>query len=74
MDIRLNGTETECAEAVEILRTALHLRAVSRFYTNRGDTILGRVYVDAEPLPTGPVQTTAQRADRTPRAALDRGR
>lgn len=75
------GTATECATAVAILRTGFQIREVSRFYTNRGDTILGRVYVNIEPLPvapanapTGPVQASAERTDRQPRAELDTGR
>ncbi len=51
MKIRLSGTDTECAAAVAALAAGFVLREVSGFYPNRGATVLGRVYVDAEPHP-----------------------
>lgn len=49
MRLRVTGTETECTAAVEALAAGFVLREVSAFYPNRGTTVLGRVYVDAEP-------------------------
>jgi|GEM_PF-2485723 len=63
MRIRLSGTDTECAAAVAALAAGFVLRKVSGFYPNRGATVLGRVYVDAEPCPEV-VQATATRDGR----------
>ncbi|MGH3614099.1 MAG: hypothetical protein ACRDRK_16205 [Pseudonocardia sp.] len=62
MKIRLSGTPDECANAVEALAAGFVLREVSGFYANRGATVLGRVYVAAEPCPEV-VQATATRDD-----------
>lgn len=52
MEIRIRATEPECLQAVDALRTAFDIRSVSRFYPDRGVTVLGRTFVDAVPLPT----------------------
>lgn len=63
MKIRLSGTPDECANAVEALARGFVLREVSAFYPNRGATVLGRLYIDAEPRPDV-TQATATRDDR----------
>jgi hypothetical protein len=47
MKIRLMGSATECAAAIETLRLCLDVLAVSGDYTNRGDSRTVRVYLDA---------------------------
>jgi hypothetical protein len=49
MKIRITGTEDECTHAVERIRRVLVIREVSGWYANRGDSTLGRVYLDAVP-------------------------
>jgi hypothetical protein len=61
--LRLTGTERECTEAVHALAAAFEVREVSSFYPNRGGSLLGRIYVDAEPR-GGVIRVTAERADR----------
>lgn len=51
MKIRIMGTKAETDAAVSTLRIAFEVREVSSFYPNRGDSTLGRVYVDAEVAP-----------------------
>lgn len=58
MKLRLSGTDSECGAAVAALAAGFVLREVSGFYPNRGASVLGRVYVDAEPRPDV-VQATA---------------
>lgn len=56
MNLRITGTESECAAAVEALRmgTRFVVREVSTFYPNRGPgSLLGRVYLDVS-LDPGP--------------------
>ena len=49
MKLRLTGTDTECQAAVAALAAGFEIREVSGFYPNRGTSLLGRVYVAAEP-------------------------
>ncbi|WP_219420429.1 hypothetical protein [Pseudonocardia nigra] len=88
MKLRLIGTEAECAAAIVALAAGFELREVSGFYPNRGATVLGRVYVDAEPWQvhagsgrpsTGRVRATTRRTDQhrrevpgDPNSPLDR--
>ncbi len=65
MKLRLTGTDTECAAAVEALRGVFVVREVSGFYPNRGVSVLGRVYLDADPArPDGPPSPSSS-LDRT---------
>lgn len=63
MRIRLEGTEAEISAVIDRLTPVLTLQEVSRFYPNRGASVLGRVYltVGSEP---GPVNAASTRADR----------
>lgn len=70
MKIRLMGTPDECAAAVDALRAAFDLHEVSGFYPNRGDSKLGRVYVDGVPLGGQPVRATAERTDQPARGEI----
>ncbi|QFU90942.1 hypothetical protein [Amycolatopsis sp. YIM 10] len=64
MRIRVEGTETEVAAAVEKIATVLEVQETSRFYANRGASALGRVYLTvAPPAPGSPVRAEAERAD-----------
>jgi hypothetical protein len=63
MRIRLMGTRTEIAAAVDALRSVLEVREVSDFYPNRGASQLGRVYLDIDGVLSNPVPATATRAD-----------
>jgi hypothetical protein len=45
--IRIMGTPQECEDAVKVLRLAFAVQEVSTFRPNRGDSHLGRVYVEA---------------------------
>lgn len=49
MNIRIMGTEIECQFAAQALRDSedLEVLEVSGWYRNRGETKLGRVYVEA---------------------------
>lgn len=47
MKIRIMGTPQECDDAVKVLRLAFAVQEVSTFRPNRGDSQLGRVYVEA---------------------------
>lgn len=55
MKIRIMGTRAETEDAVKVLRLAFDVLEVSDFRPNRGDSRLGRVYVEAhapaDPLP-----------------------
>lgn len=65
MKIRLEGTPDELDVAVELVKQTFDVREVSRFYSNRGDSKLGRRYVEATaPASPRPVQAHAVRADR----------
>ncbi|MEC3976256.1 hypothetical protein [Amycolatopsis sp. H20-H5] len=65
MRIRVEGTETETAAVVERLTTVLEVQESSRFYVNRGDSVLGRVYLTvAVPPATTVVHANAERTDR----------
>jgi hypothetical protein len=55
MKIRITGTRTETADAVKVLRLAFAIREVSDFRPNRGDSQLGRVYVETN-APADPPQ------------------
>lgn len=72
MKLRLTGTAPECSAAVAALAAGFVLREVSGFYPNRGATVLGRVYVDAEPRPEV-AQATATRDGRAVRELPDSG-
>lgn len=65
MKIRIEGTRDEIAVAVDALREVFDVHEVSRFYPNRGDSVLGRVYVTAAPAQRV-VRAKATRADRNP--------
>ncbi|MPZ66635.1 MAG: hypothetical protein GEU83_14365 [Pseudonocardiaceae bacterium] len=65
MKLRISATREECAAAVRAVSAVLAVREVSDFYPNRGATVLGRVYLDAE-APAGAVQAGAERTDRRP--------
>lgn len=52
MEIRIRATAAETEQATAALRTAFDVQSVSRFYPDRGDTVLGRTFVQAVPLPT----------------------
>lgn len=45
--IRLIGTDTECADAIDALRHQFRIDAVSRPYASRGRPDEIRLYVDA---------------------------
>lgn len=46
MRLRISGTRAECDAAVAAV---LAVREVSGFFPNRGASVLGRVYLDADP-------------------------
>lgn len=54
MRIRVEGTETEIAAAVERIATVLEVQEASNFYPNRGSSVLGRVYLTIAAPPTTP--------------------
>ena len=60
MNLRLQGTRGECDTAVKALRTTLILRNVSRWYPDRGSTVTGRVYIDAD-IPPAPASAPLRR-------------
>ncbi|WP_219419613.1 hypothetical protein [Pseudonocardia nigra] len=62
MRLRLTGTDTECRAAVA-LAAGFALSEVSPFYLHRGASVLARVYVDANPLERGALDSAAR--DRT---------
>ncbi|WP_200834728.1 hypothetical protein [Amycolatopsis alkalitolerans] len=45
MRIRVEGTETEVAAAVDRIGAVLDVQESSRFYPNRGASQLGRIYL-----------------------------
>lgn len=47
MKLRIMGTMEETSKAVATLRIAFAVLEVSTWYPNRGDSKLGRVYVEA---------------------------
>lgn len=48
LHIRLMGLESECADGVAVLRLAFRIRSVSPWHRNRGESELGRVYIEAD--------------------------
>lgn len=73
MKIRLLGTEAELGQAVGVLirSGAFDVHEVSDFYPNRGNSKLGRVYVEAVVDPRGAVvRAEATRLDKPERPAL----
>lgn len=54
MKLRLSGTRAEIDALLPLLTRVLEVREVSDFYPNRGQSQLGRVYVDVEPPTTNP--------------------
>ncbi len=46
--VRLSGTKIECSEMVKKIAQIGKIREESVFYPNRGDSLLGRVYLDVE--------------------------
>lgn len=65
MKIRLEGTTDEVDAGVELVKQVFDVREVSRFYPNRGESKLGRRYVEAAaPTASQPLQAHAVRADR----------
>lgn len=76
MKIRITGTEQEIAAIVPLLRAVLEIQELSAFYANRGESQLGRVYLEVKgPRPDGAatVQAAATRTDRE-HPALGTGR
>jgi hypothetical protein len=72
MRIRVEGTEAEIAAAVEQITTVLTVQETSRFYANRGSSVLGRVYLTVAAPTAGTVlRAEAERTDEPPR--LPRG-
>lgn len=68
MRIRLTGTRDELTAAVAALAEVVGLREVSDFYPNRGASVLGRVYIEADlPDPHRPVPAHAERTDQPTR-------
>ncbi|MQA14919.1 MAG: hypothetical protein GEV09_12305 [Pseudonocardiaceae bacterium] len=65
MKLRISGTREECAATVQAVSAVLVVREVSDFYPNRGATVLGSVYLDAE-APASAMQAGAERTERTP--------
>lgn len=63
MELRITGTPTECEQAADVLRTAFEVREVSRFYPNRGESSLGRVFVQVA-LKPAVVRAQSARMDR----------
>lgn len=68
MKIRIEGTHEETDAAVDAVREVFDVHEVSRFYPNRGDSVLGRVYLTVAPSPARVLRATAARTDRTPSA------
>lgn len=64
MKIRISGTPDECADAVVVLREAFEVHEASGFYANKGDSRLGRMYVEAVFKPSSVVRANAARLDR----------
>ncbi|MFD8500127.1 hypothetical protein [Amycolatopsis sp. NPDC059657] len=60
MRIRIEGTETEIAAAVERIAAVLEVQEASRFYANRGSSVLGRVYLTVAAPPSTPPMKQAQ--------------
>ncbi len=50
MRLRVVGTRAERAAAVGVLRLGFAVREMSAWLPNRGDSVLGRVYVEATAL------------------------
>ncbi len=48
MKLRLEGTETECKQFIEMLRCIATLKRISRWYENRDNAAYGRVYIELE--------------------------
>ena len=67
MQIRIESTPDEAAVAASRIRTVLDVRQTSRFYPNRGDSRLGRIYLTVADPPAGfgPVRARAERTDQT---------
>lgn len=81
MKLRLSGTREECAAAVDALTVGFTVHEVSAFHPNRGTSMFGRVYIDADPAPApaARVRATATRTDHArpglpggPASSLDR--
>ncbi|AGI47402.1 hypothetical protein TALC_00397 [Thermoplasmatales archaeon BRNA1] len=58
MQIRVTGTESECAEFADIIRTNVphsYIRSISKFYPNRSKggsfSTEGRIYIDFRDCP-----------------------
>ena len=49
MKIRLHGTEEECREMAELLKSVMLVQSVSDPYPDRGRSVLVRIYVEAVP-------------------------
>ncbi|MET8756846.1 DUF3970 family protein [Lentzea sp. NPDC004782] len=61
MKIRLEGTPQEIEQAVTALREVFEVQEVSGFYKNRGQSVLGRVYVTVQLLARRVVHAEATR-------------
>lgn len=49
MRIRLHGTPTETATALDAIARVLHIQQVSRPYPDRRSPLFQRIYLDAAP-------------------------
>lgn len=49
MNIRLHGTEDECAATAAAIAQVLPVVSVSRAYPDRGASVLCRMYLEARP-------------------------
>lgn len=67
MRIRLMGTRAEIDAVLAVLPAVLDVREVSTFYPNRGDSTLGRVYVEVGGVRPATLRASAVR-DTTVRA------
>ena len=63
MKIRVEGTSQEIEHAVAALREVFEVQEVSGFYKNRGQSVLGRVYVTVQFLARNVVRAEATRID-----------
>lgn len=48
VNMRISGTKAECEEAIRLIALSGVIREQSKFYPNRGASLLGRVYLDVE--------------------------
>jgi hypothetical protein len=63
MRVRVTGTREETAAVVGVLAGVLDVREVSGFHPNRGQSVVGRVYLDVAGPRLATVRAAASRAD-----------